>query len=121
MMKLKQVYGKEAWSHERERVADLSKTSLILFAKDTALQPCKYYHKFKVPQTRLFIQKTSSIFKQSSGKKSMVLEIVYSNMPVAFEVEYLGGYRYFFTFIDEASRKVLIELLKSKVQVFEYY
>lgn len=51
----------------------------------------------------------------------MVLEIVYSNMSVAFEVEYLGGYRYFFTFIDEASRKVLIELLKSKVQVFEYY
>ncbi|CAA0840084.1 Unknown protein [Striga hermonthica] len=37
------------------------------------------------------------------------------------EVESLGGSRYFLTFIDDASRKVLVYSLNTKDQVFEYF
>jgi Integrase core domain len=38
-----------------------------------------------------------------------------------FEVESLGGNRYFLTFIDDASRKVWVYFLRTKDQVFNYF
>ena len=90
----------------------LAKKSLIPFAKDTALQPCEYC---------LFGKQHRVSFSSPLKKKSVVLERIYSDVCGPFEVESLGGNRYFATFIDEASRKVWVELLKSKDQVFEYF
>ena len=36
-------------------------------------------------------------------------------------VETIGGNKYFVTFIDDATRKLWIYLLKSKDQVFQYF
>jgi transposase InsO family protein len=38
-----------------------------------------------------------------------------------FEVESLGGNRYFLTFIDDVSRKVWVYFLRTKDQVFNYF
>lgn len=90
----------------------LAKKSLIPFAKGTALQPCEYC---------LFGKQHRVSFSSPLKKKSELLERVYSDVCGPFEVESLGGNRYFVTFIDEASRKVWVEILKSKDQVFEYF
>jgi transposase InsO family protein len=49
-----------------------------------------------------------------------VLDLVYSDVCGPFEVESLGGNRYFLTFIDDASRKVWAYFLRTKGQVFNY-
>ena len=53
--------------------------------------------------------------------KSNILELVYSDVCGPFEVESLGGNRYFVTFIDDASRKVWVYLLKAKYQVYQFF
>ena len=58
------------------------------------------------------------LFYKSSERKSNILELVYSDVCGPFEVESLGGNRYFVTFIDDASRKVWVYLLKAKDQVY---
>jgi hypothetical protein len=50
-----------------------------------------------------------------------VLDLVYSDVCGPFEVESLGGNRYFLTFIDDASRKVWAYFLRTKGQVFNYF
>ena len=37
------------------------------------------------------------------------------------DVETLGGNKYFITFIDDATRKLWVYLLKSNDQVFQYF
>jgi transposase InsO family protein len=49
------------------------------------------------------------------------MERVYSNVCGPIEVPTLGGNRYFVTFIDDASRKVWVYLLKTKDQVFDIF
>ena len=58
------------------------------------------------------------LFYKSLERKSNILELVYSDVCGPFEVESLGGNRYFVTFIDDASRKVWVYLLKAKDQVY---
>ena len=47
-------------------------------------------------------------------RNQKILELVYSDVCGPIEVESLGGYKYFVTFIDDASRKTWVYLLKSK-------
>ncbi|CAA0832257.1 Uncharacterized mitochondrial protein AtMg00710, partial [Striga hermonthica] len=53
--------------------------------------------------------------------KENVLEMVYSDVCGPMEVESLGGSRYFVTFIDDASRKLWVYLLRTKGEVFQYF
>jgi hypothetical protein len=75
----------------------LAKKSLIPFAKGMPLNSCDYC---------LFGKQHRVSFHKSSTRKSNVLDLVYSDVCGPIEVESLGGYRYFVTFIDDASRKV---------------
>jgi hypothetical protein len=75
----------------------LAKKSLIPFAKGMPLNPCDYC---------LFGKQHRVSFRRSSTRKSNVLDLVYSDVCGPIEVEYLGGNKYFVTFIDDASRKV---------------
>ena len=83
----------------------LAKKALIPFTKGNSLNPCDYC---------LFGKHHRVSFSKSSKRKSNILELVYSDVCGPFEVESLGGNRYFVTFIDDASRKVWVYLLKAK-------
>ena len=50
-----------------------------------------------------------------------LLEAVYTDVCGPFEIESLGGNRYFVTFIDDYSRKLWIYLLKRKSEVFDVF
>ena len=50
-----------------------------------------------------------------------LLEVVYTDVCGPFEIESLGGNRYFVTFIDDYSRKLWIYLLKRKSEVFDVF
>lgn len=56
-------------------------------------------------------------FQSSSKKKTGLLEQVYSDVCGPMREKTLGGASYFVTFIDDASRKVWVFVLKSKDQV----
>ena len=90
----------------------LAKKSLISFAKGTSLNPCDYC---------LFGKHHRVSFSKVSKKKTNALELVYSDVCGPMEVESLGGRRYFVTFIDDATRKVWVYLLKTKDEVFGYF
>jgi transposase InsO family protein len=60
-------------------------------------------------------------FRRSSTRKSNVLDLAYSDVCGPIEVESLGGNRYFVTFIDDASRKVWVYVLKTKDQVIQLF
>ena len=74
----------------------LAKKNSIPFSKGTLLDPCDYCLHGK--QHRVS-------FSRKSTKKSKILELVYYDICGPIEVESLGGYKYFVTFIDDASRK----------------
>jgi transposase InsO family protein len=86
--------------------------SHIPSTKDEVLDPCDYC---------LFGKKHQVSFSQTSEKKHNVLNLVYSNVCGPFEVESLGGNRYFLTFIDDVSRKVWVYFLRTKDQIFKYF
>uniref|UniRef100_A0A2N9EW40 Integrase catalytic domain-containing protein n=1 Tax=Fagus sylvatica TaxID=28930 RepID=A0A2N9EW40_FAGSY len=90
----------------------LAKKSLIPFAKGMPLNSCDYC---------LFGKQHRVSFRRSSTRKSNVLDLVYSDVCGPIEVESLGGNRYFVTFIDDASRKVWVYVLKTKDQVFQLF
>ena len=90
----------------------LAKKNNIPFAKGTILDPCDYC---------LLGKQHRVSFSSKSTKKSKILELVYSDVCGPIEVESLGGYKYFVTFIDDASRKTWVYLLKSKDQVFQNF
>ena len=75
----------------------LAKKFLIPFAKSMPLNCCNYC---------LFGKQHRVSFHKSSTRKSNVLDLVYSDVCGLIEVEFLGGNRYFVTFIDDVSRKV---------------
>uniref|UniRef100_A0A2N9IN96 Integrase catalytic domain-containing protein n=1 Tax=Fagus sylvatica TaxID=28930 RepID=A0A2N9IN96_FAGSY len=61
---------------------------------------------------------------QILAKKSLIpfaKDLVYFDVCGPIEVESLGGNRYFVTFIDDASRKVWVHVLKTKDQVFQLF
>ena len=90
----------------------LAKKALIPFTKGNNLNPCDYC---------LFGKHHRVSFSKSSKRKSNILELVYSDVCGPLEMESLGGNRYFFTFIDDASRKVWVYLLKTKDQVYQFF
>ena len=60
-------------------------------------------------------------FSSKSKKKLKKLELVYSDVCGPMDVETLEGNKYFVTFIDDATKKVWIYLLRSNDQVFRYF
>ena len=90
----------------------MAKKSLIPFAKGTSLNPCDFC---------LFGKQHRVSFNIPSTRKPNVLDLVYSDVCGPIDVETLGGNKYFVTFIDDASRKVWVYVLKTKDQVFEHF
>ena len=90
----------------------LAKKSLIPFAKGTSLNPCDFC---------LFGKQHRVSFNIPSARKPNVLYLVYSDVCGPIDVETLGGNKYFVTFIDDASRKVWVYVLKTKDQIFEHF
>ena len=69
----------------------------------------------------LFHKQHRVSFNIPSTRKPNVLDLVYSDVYGPIDVETLGGNKYFVTFIDDASRKVWVYVLKTKDQVFEHF
>ena len=92
-----------------KRLQILAKKNSIPFAKGTLLDPCDYF---------LLGKQHRISFSSKSRKNSEILELVYYDVCGPIEVESLGGYKYFVTFIDDALRKTSVYFLKSKDQVF---
>ena len=83
----------------------LAKKSLIPFAKGTSLNPCDFC---------LFGKQHRVSFNIPSTRKPNVLDLVYSDVCGPINVETLCGNKHFVTFIDDASRKVWVYVLKTK-------
>jgi hypothetical protein len=81
----------------KKRLQILARKSHIPSIKDEVLDPCDYC---------LFGKQHRVSFSKKSERKHNVLDLVYSDVCGPFEVESLGGNRYFLTFIDDATRKV---------------
>ena len=60
-------------------------------------------------------------FSRKSTRKQVKLELVHSDVCGPIEVESLVGNRYFVTFIDDATRRTWVYMLKTKSQVFEVF
>ena len=90
----------------------LARKFLIPLAKNESLSSCDY----------CLIGKQHRIsFSSKSKNKLEKLELVCSNVCGSMDLETFGGNRYFITFIDDATRKLWICLLKSNDQVFQYF
>ena len=83
----------------------LVKQSLIPMAKDKSSNPYDYC---------LFEKQRRVLFQKNSTRKLETLELVYSDVCGPMEVDSLGGNKYFFTFIDDASQKTWVYLLHTK-------
>ena len=83
----------------------LAKESLIPFAKGTSLNSCHFC---------LFGKQHRVSFNIPSTRKPNVLDLVYSDVYGPVDVETLGGNKYCVTFIDDASQKVWVYVLKTK-------
>ena len=90
----------------------LAKKFLIPFVKGTSLNSCDFY---------LFGKQYRVSFNIPSTRKPNVLDLVCFDVYGSIDVETLGGNKYFVTFIDDASRKVWVYVLKTKNQVFEHF
>ncbi|CAH9105075.1 unnamed protein product [Cuscuta epithymum] len=100
-------------SHIGEKgLTTLIKKNLINIDKNAALGPCNHC---------LFGKHHRVSFSSTSAKRSELLSLVHSDVCGPFEVESIGGSRYFLTFIDDASRKVWVYFLITKDQVFECF
>ena len=90
----------------------LQRKSLIPVAKGMTLNCC---------DNCLFGKQTRVSFSKSSERKKNLLELVYSDVCGPIDVPTLGGNRYILTFIDDASRKVCVFVLKTKDQVLNRF
>ena len=86
----------------------LARNFLIPLAKNESLSSCDH----------CLVGKQHKVSFNSRYKKLKKLELVHSNVCGPMDVETLGGNKHFITFIDDATRKVWIYLLRSKDQVF---
>ena len=87
----------------------MASKALIPIDTITSLNPCDHCLAGK-PHRESFAKK--------STRKKEKLDLVHSNVCGPIEVESLGGNKYFVTFIDDATRKTWIYILKAKGQVF---
>ena len=62
-----------------------------------------------------------SFMRGGHERKNNLLELVHSYVFGLVNVKFLGGASYFFTFIDDASRKVWAHPMKRKDEVFEIF
>ena len=62
-----------------------------------------------------------SFLKIGKTPKAEKLELVHTDLWGPSSVASLGGSRYYITFIDDSSRKVLVYFLKNKFDVFETF
>ena len=90
----------------------LAKKSLIPFAKGTSLNSCDFC---------LFGKQHRVSFNILFTWKLNVLDLTYFDVCGPIDIETLGGNKYFVTFIDDASWKVWVYVLKTKDQVFEHF
>ena len=90
----------------------LQRKSLIPIAKGMTLNPC---------DNCLFGKQTRVSFSKSSERNKNLVELVYSDVCGPIDVPTLGGNRYILTFIDDASRKVWVFVLKTKDQVLDRF
>ncbi|CAH9074170.1 unnamed protein product [Cuscuta europaea] len=100
-------------SHIGEKgLTTLMKKNLINIDKNSAPGPCSHC---------LFGKQHRVSFSSTSTKRTELLSLVHSDVCGPFEVESIGGSRYFLTFIDDASRKVWVYFLTTKDRVFESF
>ncbi|CAJ2637099.1 unnamed protein product [Trifolium pratense] len=66
-------------------------------------------------------QSRNTFNKSLPMRSSSVLGVVHSDVCGPFDVNSLGGNRYFLTFVDEYSRKIWLYLLKTKDEAFEIF
>ena len=59
--------------------------------------------------------------KTSRTPKVEKLELVHTDLWGPSSVAFLGGSRYYITFIDDSSRKIWVYFLKNKSDVFETF
>ena len=89
------------WSKRLDHMCEkglqiLAKKKSIPFSKGIVLNPCDYC---------LLGKQHKVSFSNKSTKKLEILEIVYYDVCGPIQVESLRGYKYFVTFINDASRK----------------
>ena len=90
----------------------LAKQSLIPIAKDNSSNPCDYC---------LFGKQHKVLFQKKSTRKLEKLKLLYFDVCGPMDIDSLGGNKYFFTFIDNASQKTWVYLLHTKSQLFQYF
>ena len=83
----------------------LAKQSLIPMAKGKSLNPYDYC---------LFGKHHRVSFQKNSNKKLEKLELVYYDVCRPMEANLLGSNKYFVTFIDDASWKTWVYLMRKK-------
>jgi len=88
----------------------LAKESLISLSKGEILNPCDYC---------LFGKHHKVSFHKHLKRKENRLELMHSDLCDPIKVESSHGDRYFVTFIDDASHKTGVYMLKAKSQVFQ--
>ena len=66
-------------------------------------------------------QKNVSFLKTSRTPKVEKLELIHTDLWGPSSVAFLGGSRYYITFIDDSSRKVRVYFLKNKFDVFKTF
>ena len=66
-------------------------------------------------------QKRVRFLKVGKEKKSEKLELVHTYVWGPAQVSYLGGSRYYVTFIDDATRKTWIYFIQNKSDVFDTF
>lgn len=61
------------------------------------------------------------LFLTNDSKAKELLELVHSDLCGPVEVPSFGGSRYFITFVDDASKKVVVFFLERKNQTLEVF
>ena len=62
-----------------------------------------------------------SFLKTDRTPKAEKLKLIHTDLWESSPVAFLGGLRYYITFIDDSSRKVWVHFLKNKSDVFETF
>lgn len=97
---------------QEKGLVTLAKKKLITIANGILLNLCEHC---------LFEKQHGVVFQSSKRKRSELLSLVHFDVCSPIEEESLGGNRYFVTFINDASRKVWMYVLKTKDQVVDHF
>jgi len=67
------------------------------------------------------IKQLRLLFKHIGNRAKEVLELIHSDLCGPLQVKFVGGAKYFLTFINDFSRKVNIYILKSKDEILNHF